>query len=71
MALMQRRVAGGPLRRLARDYGVSHTTLGRWFARPSVGRQMDGLQRRRRLRVQPQAAGRPTRDGDSLAGTRV
>jgi hypothetical protein len=49
--LMHRRVAGEPLRRLARDYGVSHTTLGRWFVRPSVARQLDGLRRRRRPRV--------------------
>jgi hypothetical protein len=70
VALMHRRIAGEPLRRLARDYDVSHTTLGRWFARPSVARQMDGLQSRRRPRVQPQAGGRPRATGDTLAGTR-
>jgi hypothetical protein len=51
VTLMQRRAAGEPLRRIARNYGVSHTTLGRWFARPSVAREIDKLQRRRRPRV--------------------
>jgi hypothetical protein len=58
VTLLQRRIAGEPLRQLARDYSVSHTTLGRWFARPSVARQMDGMQRRRRPRVQPVGARR-------------
>jgi hypothetical protein len=71
VALMHRRIAGEPLRRLARDYDVSHTTLGRWFARPSVARQMDGLQRRRRPRVKAKAGGRPAHDGDTLAGSHV
>jgi lambda repressor-like predicted transcriptional regulator len=38
--LMRRRAAGETLRRLASDYGVAHTTLGRWFARPEVARQL-------------------------------
>jgi hypothetical protein len=45
-ALMQRRATGEPLRRLARDYGVSHTTLSRWFAQASVAGQLRELQRR-------------------------
>lgn len=44
--LVRRRAAGEPLRRLACDYGVAHTTLGRWFARPEVGRQLHELGRR-------------------------
>jgi lambda repressor-like predicted transcriptional regulator len=38
--LVRRRAAGETLRRLARDYGVAHTTLSRWFARPEVARQL-------------------------------
>ena len=45
--LVRRRAAGETLRRLARDYGVAHTTLGRWFARPEVARQLHQLQGRR------------------------
>jgi hypothetical protein len=44
--LMRRRAAGETLRRLARDYGVAHTTQGRWFARPEVARQLHELRRR-------------------------
>jgi len=43
---MRRRAAGETLRRLASDYGVAQTTLGRWFARPEVARQLHQLQRR-------------------------
>jgi hypothetical protein len=38
--LLRRRAAGEPLRELARDYGVAHTTLGRYFERPEVARQL-------------------------------
>jgi hypothetical protein len=38
--LIQRRAAGEPLRRLAKEYGVAHTTLSRYFARPDVRRQL-------------------------------
>ena len=34
------------MRRLAAEYGVAHTTLGRWFARPEVARQLRELARR-------------------------
>jgi lambda repressor-like predicted transcriptional regulator len=44
--LLRRRAAGEPLRRLAAEYGVAHTTLGRWFARPEVARQLRELARR-------------------------
>jgi lambda repressor-like predicted transcriptional regulator len=38
--LVRRRAAGESLRALAADYGVAHTTLGRYFARPDVARQL-------------------------------
>jgi hypothetical protein len=38
--LLRRRAAGEPLRQLADDYGVAHTTLGRYFARPTVKEQL-------------------------------
>ncbi len=51
--LLQRRGTGEPLRRIARDYGVSHTTLSRWFARSSVAAGLDELHRRQRRRPIP------------------
>jgi hypothetical protein len=53
--LLRRRAAGETLRRLAADYRVAHTTLGRWFARPQVARQLREL--RRRLPTGEQASG--------------
>ena len=44
--LVRRRAAGEPLRPLAAEYGVAHTTLGRWFARPQPARQLRDLRRR-------------------------
>jgi uncharacterized protein (DUF433 family) len=38
--LIRRRAAGEPLRELASDYDVAHTTLGRYFERPEVGKQI-------------------------------
>jgi hypothetical protein len=38
--LIRRRAAGEPLRELASDYGVAHTTLGRYFERPEVAKQV-------------------------------
>jgi len=43
---VRRRAAGETLRRLACDYGVTHTTLGRWLARPEVAKQLHQLRRR-------------------------
>ena len=37
--LIRRRAAGEPLRELASDYDVVHTTLGRYFKRPEVAKQ--------------------------------
>jgi hypothetical protein len=49
--LVQRRAAGESLRQLAHDYGVSHTTLSRWFARAGVARRLRQVQRRPRRRA--------------------
>jgi hypothetical protein len=38
--LVRRRAAGESLRALAAEYGVAHTTLGRYLARPQVARQL-------------------------------
>ena len=38
--LIRRRAAGEPLRELARDYEVAHTTLLRYFERPEVRKQL-------------------------------
>lgn len=38
--LIRRRAAGEPLRELAPDYDVTHTTLGRYFQRPEVRKQL-------------------------------
>ncbi len=38
--LIRRRAAGETLRELAPDYEVAHTTLGRYFERPEVAKQL-------------------------------
>src|SRR5207248_439329 len=43
--LLRRRAAGEPLRSLATDYGVAHTTLSRYFAREEVRRQLGEVER--------------------------
>ncbi len=61
-ALLQRRAAGEPLRALARDYNVTHTTLSRYFARPKVAAQLSTLARRRKLEAaKPTPPTPPTR----------
>jgi hypothetical protein len=67
--LLCRRAAGEPLRRLAVDYGVAHTTLGRYFARPEVARQLREL-RRRSPRVAAGEAEAGEVAGGSVAGRR-
>ena len=47
--LIRRRAAGETLRELAFDYGVEHTTLGRYFARPEVAKELK--QARKQLRL--------------------
>jgi hypothetical protein len=46
--LIHRRAAGEPLRDLARAYGVTHTTLSRYFDRPEVSKQLTEAGRQRR-----------------------
>jgi len=43
--LIRRRAASEPLRELASDYDVAHTTLGRYFERPEVAKQLRAEQR--------------------------
>lgn len=47
-ALLERRAAGEPLRRLAADYGVAHTTLVRYFRRRDVALELAHARRARR-----------------------
>jgi hypothetical protein len=51
--LVRRRAAGEPLRALARDYGIAHTTLSRYFARSAAVQQLGVLARK------PVRAGKP------------
>jgi len=44
-ALFRRRAGDEPLRDLAPDYGVSHTTLGRFFARPEAAKELKRVKR--------------------------
>jgi hypothetical protein len=43
--LIRGRAAGEPLRELARDYDVAHTTLLRYFERPEVAKQIKEVER--------------------------
>jgi hypothetical protein len=43
--LFRRRAGGEPLRDLAPDYRVCHTTLGRFFARPEAARELKRMKR--------------------------
>src|SRR5712691_4706774 len=56
--LIRRRAAGAPLRELASDYGVAHTTLGRYFARPEVVKQLKQAGRELRAEQRVAAASR-------------
>jgi len=47
-ALISRRAIGETLRRLARDYDVSHTTLSRYFQRPEIAKELRAHQRLQR-----------------------
>ena len=44
-ALFRRRAGGETLRDLAPDYGVTHTTLARFFARPEAARELQRVKR--------------------------
>jgi len=52
--LIRRRAAGEPLRPLASDYDVAHTTLGRYFERPEVAKQV--RQAAKQLQAEQRAA---------------
>lgn len=60
--LVHRRAAGETLRELAADYGVAHTTLGRYFARPEITSQLKQsgrlVRRERRAAAERRAAER-------------
>ncbi len=71
--LLRRRAAGEPLRPLAQDYGVAHTSLGRYFARPPVAGQLRALARQRPEPGTGQPPGskpppRPTRAAPARSG---
>jgi hypothetical protein len=51
--LIRRRAAGEPLRELASDYDVAHTTLGRYFERLEVAKQLK--QAAKQLRAEQRA----------------
>jgi hypothetical protein len=66
--LLRRRAAGEPLRMLASDYDVAHTTLARFLARPEIKRQLrqtvQELRAERRARtVRRSPGGNPSRHG--------
>jgi hypothetical protein len=51
--LIRRRAAAEPLRSIASDYGVSHTTLSRYFKRPTVAKQLPRVHQRDHRRRSP------------------
>jgi lambda repressor-like predicted transcriptional regulator len=59
---VHRRAAGESLRQLAADYGVAHTTLGRYFTRPEITSQLKQsarlVRRERRAAAERRAAER-------------
>ena len=59
-ALFNRRAAGEPLRVLAPDYGVAHSTLSRHFRKPEA--KLELREARRRLRAERRARGAEERD---------
>jgi hypothetical protein len=56
--LIRRRAAGEPLRELAREYEVAHTTLGRYFEWPEVSKQLREAARQLRAEERAVAARR-------------
>ena len=56
--LIHKRAAGEPLRELATTYGVTHTTLSRYFERPEVSKQLKEAVRQRRVAERAIAARR-------------
>jgi hypothetical protein len=58
--LIRRRAAGEPLRELASEYGVAHTTLGRYFDRPDVAKGLKQVVQQLRAEQRVLAARRAT-----------
>lgn len=56
--LLRRRAAGEPLRQLADDYDVAHTTLGRYFGRSGVREQLKKMGKELRAEQRQLAARR-------------
>jgi hypothetical protein len=56
--LIRRRAAGERLRELASDYDVAHTTLGRYFERPEVKKQLGEAAKQLRVAQRALAARR-------------
>jgi hypothetical protein len=69
-ALFRRRAAGEPLRELGRDYGVAHTTLGRYFARPEAVRELKRATRLNRAEQRAAEARRRTQEQAERAARR-
>jgi hypothetical protein len=69
-ALFRRRAAGEPLRELGRDYGVAHTTLGRYFARPEAVRELKRATRLNRAEQRAADARRRTQEQAERAARR-
>jgi len=46
--LLRRRASGATLRQLAADYDVAHTTLGRYFGRPAIAKELRELRQSER-----------------------
>jgi hypothetical protein len=55
-ALFRRRAAGETLRELASDYGVSHTSLSRYFKRPEAVRELKRAEQLLRLEQRAEEA---------------
>ena len=74
-ALFRRRAAGEPLRELAPDDRVVHTTLGRYFARPEAVRELKRAARlnraeRRAAEARERAAAQAEREAGAHAERR-
>jgi DNA-binding transcriptional MocR family regulator len=59
-ALITRRAAGEPLRSLAEEYEVSHTTLSRYFRRPAVAKELRSRRREQDKQRRRDARGEKT-----------
>jgi hypothetical protein len=62
--LVRRRAAGEALRSLGADYGVAHTTLGRYFARPEIAKQLEAARRREHFERKAKRRASAAREAD-------